>query len=88
MILIGSCVVVCLLFVLAFFLLQINSNFLHFLDFRFQIWQTPPAVQQSSTPLRNFFGLGVNLGPSARLGSTKIRRLGLEYADEILETFR
>jgi hypothetical protein len=24
---------------------QINQNFLHFLDFRFEIWHTPPAPQ-------------------------------------------
>ena len=43
MILIGSGVVCCLFVVPSF--LQINSNFLHFLDFRFEIWQTPPAPQ-------------------------------------------
>jgi hypothetical protein len=79
MILIGF--VVCLLFGVAF--LQINSNFLHFLDSRFQIWLTPPAPQW-----RNFPGIGVNLGPSARPGSNKIRRIGLEYANEIFSNFQ
>jgi hypothetical protein len=41
-------VVVCLFVGVAF--LQINSNFLHFLDFRFEIWQTPPAPQCATFP--------------------------------------
>jgi hypothetical protein len=36
----------------------------------------------------NFPGIGVNLGPSRHLGSTKICWILLEYANEILATSR
>jgi hypothetical protein len=45
-------------------------------------------AHSTGTPMRNFPGIGINLGPSHHPGPTKIRWIQLEYANEILLTSR
>jgi hypothetical protein len=62
MILIGYGVCL-LLFVVVLAFLQINSNFLNFFNFRFEMWQTLPAPQ-CATILDSAIGLpGIDQNP-------------------------